>query len=448
MWKDIRKMSREEIIEELEALKQVRDLSQKVSVDKLLTKELNLEPLRKVNLTMTANGSLYHRTVGFFPELVEEMFNRRKIYKKKMLEAQQEYEKNPSKKLRNYISEYNNIQQNLKICLNSLYGALGNCGFRYYRLDNAKAITFSGQTVIKWIETKLNIYLNKIIGTEDRDYVIALDTDSTFLNFKPLVDKIFKDKLDDKTKIINFLDKICNTTFQEYINKSFNELSEYTNVYKNTLYMKREAIADRAIWTAKKRYILNVWDNEGVRYDEPKIKIKGLEAIKSSTPAICRSMIRDAVPIMMTGTEDDMIKYIVKCKEKFMSLPIQDVSFPRGVNKLDVYGSNISIYKKGTPFQIRGALLYNHYIRKKKLDHKYPIIQNGEKIKYCYMKLPNPIHENAISFIQTFPKELDLEKYVDYTTQFNKAFLDPLTNILDAIGWKSEKKINLTNFYC
>jgi len=159
-------------------------------------------------------------------------------------------------------------------------------------------------------------------------------------------------------------------------------------------------------------------------------------------------MIRDAVPIMMTGTEDDMIKYIVKCKEKFMSLPIQDVSFPRGVNKLDVYGSNISIYKKGTPFQIRGALLYNHYIRKKNLDHKYPIIQNGEKIKYCYMKLPNPIHENAISFIQTFPKELDLEKYVDYTTQFNKAFLDPLTNILDAIGWKSEKKINLTNFYC
>jgi DNA polymerase elongation subunit (family B) len=201
MWKDIRKMSREEIIEELEALKQVRDLSQKVSVDKLLTKELNLEPLRKVNLTMTANGSLYHRTVGFFPELVEEMFNRRKIYKKKMLEAQQEYEKNPSEKLRNYISEYNNIQQNLKICLNSLYGALGNCGFRYYRLDNAKAITFSGQTVIKWIETKLNIYLNKIIGTEDRDYVIALDTDSVVGDSVILVD-------DAKTTIEDFYNSV------------------------------------------------------------------------------------------------------------------------------------------------------------------------------------------------------------------------------------------------
>jgi DNA polymerase elongation subunit (family B) len=289
------------------------------------------------------------------------------------------------------------------------------------------------------------------IEVEDNHNFFANDIcvhNSNFLNFGPLVQKVFKGNISNKEKVINFLDKICSTTIQDYLDKSFDELSEYTNAYKNTLYMKREAIADRAIWTAKKRYILNVWDNEGVRYDEPKIKIKGLEAIKSSTPAICRSMIRDAVPIMMTGTEDDMIKYIVKCKEKFMSLPIQDVSFPRGVNKLDVYGSNISIYKKGTPFQIRGALLYNHYIRKKKLDHKYPIIQNGEKIKYCYMKLPNPIHENAISFIQTFPKELDLEKYVDYTTQFNKAFLDPLTNILDAIGWKSEKKINLTNFYC
>lgn len=417
------------------------------TIEGILNKDIDTDSYS--DYAICPNGCMYRKDIqGFFPELVEEMFNRRKIYKKKMLEAQQEYEKNPSEKLRNYISEYNNIQQNLKICLNSLYGALGNCGFRYYRLDNAKAITFSGQTVIKWIETKLNIYLNKIIGTEDRDYVIALDTDSNFLNFGPLVQKVFKGKVSDKEKVINFLDKICSTTIQDYLDKSFDELSEYTNAYKNTLYMKREAIADRAIWTAKKRYILNVWDNEGVRYDEPKIKIKGLEAIKSSTPAICRSMIRDAVPIMMTGTEDDMIKYIVKCKEKFMSLPIQDVSFPRGVNKLDVYGSNISIYKKGTPFQIRGALLYNHYIRKKKLDHKYPIIQNGEKIKYCYMTLPNPIHENAISFIQTFPKELDLEKYVDYTTQFNKAFLDPLTNILDAIGWKSEKKINLANFYC
>lgn len=289
------------------------------------------------------------------------------------------------------------------------------------------------------------------IEVEDNHNFFANDIcvhNSNYLNFGPLVNKFFGDKKVEKTKIIDFLDKICDGNFQEFINKSFDELAEYTNAYKNTLYMKREAICDRAIWTAKKRYILNVWDNEGVRYDEPKIKIKGLEAIKSSTPAVCRKMIKDAIPIMITGTEDDMIDYIKKCRKTFMSLTPEEISFPRSVNKLDVYGNKISIYKKGTPIQIRAVLLYNHHIRKNKLDNKYPIIQNGEKIKYCYLNLPNPINENAIGFIQTFPKELDLKKYVDYNTQYSKAFLDPLTHILDVIGWRTEKTVNLTNFYC
>jgi DNA polymerase elongation subunit (family B) len=262
------------------------------------------------------------------------------------------------------------------------------------------------------------------------------------------VNKVFGNTETDKEKIINFLDKICSTTFQEYLDKSFEELSLYTNAYKNTLHMKRETISDRGIWTAKKRYILNVWDNEGVRYETPKIKIKGLEAIKSSTPSICRDMIKQSVPIMMSGTESDMISYIKECKSKFMSLTPEEVSFPRSVNNLDEYSSKYQIYKKGTPIQVRGTLLYNYHIRKNKLDTKYPIIQNGEKIKYCYLTLPNPIHENVICFIQNFPKGLDLEKYVDYNTQFNKSFLDPLKLILDAIGWRTEKTVNLMNFYC
>lgn len=417
------------------------------SIQNILDKNMDTESYS--DYAICANGCMYRKDIqGFFPELVEEMFSRRKFYKKKMLEAQQQYEKTPTKELENYISEYNNIQQNLKICLNSLYGALGNSGFRYYRLDNAKAITFSGQAVIKWIENKLNQYLNKIVGTEDKDYVIALDTDSNFLNFGPLVEKVFNGNIPKKEKVINFLDKICATTFQEYLDKSFEELAQYTNAYKNTMYMKRETISDRGIWTAKKRYILNVWDNEGVRYEEPKIKIKGLEAVSSSTPAICREMFKKSVPIMMTGTEDQMIDYIKECKEKFFSSSPEKVSFSKSVNKLDVYQSKDTIYRKGTPIQVRATLLYNHHIRKRKLDTIYPIIQNGEKIKYCYLKLPNPIHEDVISFIQSFPKKLDLENYVDYNLQFEKAFLNPLKRILDAIGWKTEKTVNLTNFYC
>lgn len=417
-----------------------------ITIQKILDKSADTELYSEY--AICPNGCMYRKDIrGFFPELIEKMFNDRKAYKLKMLEAQKEYEISPSIELSNMISKYYNIQQNLKICLNSLYGSLGNEYFRYYKLDNAKSVTFSGQATIKWIESRLNVFLNKIIGTQNADYVIALDTDSNYLNFGPLVNKVFKDNTPSKTEIIDFLDKICGTTFQEYIDKCFQELMDYTNAYKNTLYMKREVICDRAIWTKKKRYILNVWDNEGVRFDKPKIKIKGLEAIKSSTPEVCRKMIKEAVPIMMTQTEDDMIKYIDECKTKFYEFSIAEISFPRSVNNLNTYGSKQTIYTKGTPMHVRGALLYNHYIKKKKLDNKYPIIQNGEKIKFCALKLPNPIHEDIISFIQNFPHELELNQYIDYNTQFNKSFLEPLRLILDAIGWRTEKTVNLANFY-
>lgn len=398
---------------------------------------------------IAANGCMYRKDMlGIFPKLIAEMFSKRKFYKKKMLEAQQQYEKTPTKELDNEISEWSSFQQNIKINLNSLYGALGNPGFRYYRLDNAVAVTSSGQTVIKWIEKKLNGYLNKLVGTVDKDYCIGLDTDSNFLNMGPLVNKVFNNKLPEKEKIVDFLDKACATKFQEFLDKSFQELADYTNAFENTLYMKRETISDRGIWTAKKRYILNVWDNEGVRYEKPKIKIKGLEAVQSSTPSICRKMLKDAVPILMTGTEDDMIEYIQECKKTFMSLTPEQVSFPKSANNLSVYSHIHDIYKKGTPLQVRGSLLYNYYIRRRKLDHKYPLIKEGDKIKYTYLKIPNPIREDVIAYIQTFPRELDLEKYVDYNTQFNKSFLAPLTRILDAIGWRTEKRVNLANFYC
>lgn len=417
------------------------------SVNNILNKVM--DPSLYPDYAIAANGCMYRKDMlGIFPKLIAEMFSKRKSYKKKMLELQQQYEKTPSNELENQISEYSSFQQNIKINLNSLYGALGNPGFRYYRLDNAVAVTSSGQTVIKWIEGKLNGYLNKLVGTTDKDYVLAMDTDSTFLYMGPFVNKVFKNKLPEKDKIVDFLDKACATKFQEFLDESFQELANYTNAYENTLYMKRETISDRGIWTAKKRYILNVWDNEGVRYEKPKIKIKGMEAVQSSTPAICRQMLKDAVPILMTGTEDDMISYIQKCKSTFMSLTPEQVSFPKSANNLAVYSHVHDIYKKGTPLQVRGSLLYNYHIKRKKLDHKYPLIKEGEKIKYTYLKVPNPIREDVISYIQNFPRELDLEKYVDYTTQFNKSFLAPLTRILNAIGWRTEKRVNLANFYC
>ena len=416
------------------------------TVDRILNEEINFE-LYKDN-AVCANGAMFRKDIrGFLPQLMEKMYGDRVVFKKKMLAAKQQYEKTPTKALEKEIARCNNIQMAKKISLNSAYGAIGNQYFRYYKLANAEAITLSGQVSIRWIENKTNEYLNNLLQTKDTDYVIASDTDSIYINFGPLVDKFFGAKSSDKAAIVSILDKICQEKLEPFIEGSYEKLASYVNAYDQKMQMKRENIADRGIWTAKKRYILNVWDSEGVRYEEPKLKMMGIEAVKSSTPAPCRRMIKDALKLMMSGTEEDVIDFIDKSRAEFKSLPPEQISFPRSVSDVQKYKGSAEIYIKGTPIHVRGALLYNHYLKDKKLTNKYSLIQNGEKIKFCYLKKPNILHENVISFIQDFPTELGLDKYIDYDLQFDKSFLEPLKIILDSIGWSVEKTINLELFF-
>ena len=426
-----------------ETLREIRHPSS--SVERILNEEItDFNP----EYATCANGAQYRKDVrGFLPELMEKMYDERVIFKKRMIQAKKDYEKTPDKSLEKEIARCNNIQMAKKISLNSAYGAIGNQYFRYFKLANAEAITLSGQVSIRWIENRMNRKLNKILKTEEVDYVIASDTDSIYLNMGPFVDAIFKGREATHVEIVDFLDKVCEMEFQKYIESSYEALAKYVNAYDQKMFMARENIADRGIWTAKKRYILNVWDSEGVRYADPKLKIMGLEAVKSSTPAPCRQMIKDGLKVIMSGTEDEMIEYIESCRKEFKSLPPEEISFPRSVSNVTKYKGDNTIYAKGTPMHVRGALLYNHYVKENKLDRKYAYIQNGEKIKFCYLKDPNPIRENVISFIQDFPKELNLTKYIDYETQFNKAFVEPVKAVLNAIGWEVERRISLESFF-
>ncbi|AOV60287.1 DNA polymerase [Synechococcus phage S-CAM9] len=416
------------------------------TVDKILNEDLTFELYK--DYAVCANGAMYRKDEqGFLPELMQKYYDERVIFKKKMIQAKKDNEKTPSIALQKEIARCNNIQMAKKISLNSAYGAIGNQYFRYYKLANAEAITLSGQVSIRWIENRMNGYLNKLLQTEEVDYVIASDTDSIYLNLGPLVTKFLGNKSDDKTAIVGLLDKICQDKLEPFIDKSYQDLADYVQAYDQKMFMKRENIADRGIWTAKKRYILNVHDSEGVRYAEPKLKIMGIEAVKSSTPAPCRQAIKDALKVVMKGTEDEAIDFIENFRKEFKSLPPEDISFPRSVSEVTKYKSNRAIYEKGTPIHVRGALLFNHHVKRLNLDSKYSLIKNGEKIKFCYLRSPNPIHENVMSFIQDFPRELGLEKYVDYDLQFEKSFLDPLKIILDVIGWGVEKTVNLESFF-
>ena len=416
-----------------------------ISVDKLLAKQVDTSSLDCC--TVCANGAIYDtHEQGFLPKLMEKIYEDRTIYKKKMIAAKQQYEKTPTIELKKEIARCNNIQMARKIQLNSAYGAIGNEYFRYFLITNAEAITLSGQLSIRWIENKMNEYLNKILKTDNEDYVIAADTDSIYLNMGPLVESIFRGREATTEKIVNFLDKICKVELETYIESCYQELAEYVNAYAQKMKMKRENIADKGIWTAKKRYILNVWDSEGVRYEKAKMKIMGLETARSSTPSYFRDKLKKAFEIILTKDNDILIDFITKVKLETRKQNVVDISFPRSLNNLDKYKGTIKLYEPKTPIQVRGAILYNHYIKQKKLSHKYPYIQEGEKIKYVYLKEPNPIQENVISYFQTLPEEFKLHKYIDYDMQFSKSFSDPLNSVLQSIGWISEKRGTLEAF--
>ena len=414
------------------------------NVEGFLKKEIELD----TEYCVAANGAQYRKDIhGFLPQMMQKMYDGRVIYKKKMLEAKQQYEKTPTVELMKEIARCNNIQMAKKISLNSAYGAIGNEHFRYYKLANAEAITLSGQLSIRWIEAKMNAYINKILKTDNVDYVIASDTDSIYLNMGPLVERVYQGREKTNEKVVGFLDKICQMELEPYIESSYQELADYVNAYDQKMQMKRENIADRGIWTAKKRYILNVWDSEGVRYKEPKMKIMGLETARSSTPAYFRDKLYAAFKIIIGKSNDELIAFINDVRTETRQRPYDQVAFPRGVNNLAKYRHPTEIYKKATPIHVRGALLYNHYIKKYKIENKHPLIQEGEKIKFMYLKTPNPIHENCISFFGDLPHEFGLEKYVDYTTQFEKSFLEPLKNVLQCIGWTHEKKVSIGSFF-
>jgi DNA polymerase elongation subunit (family B) len=211
--------------------------------------------------------------------------------------------------------------------------------------------------------------------------------------------------------------------------------------------MKREVIADRGIWTAKKRYILNVHDSEGVRYKEPKLKMMGIEAVKSSTPEICRTAIKDALKIVMMGKEHELQEFVLDFRKTFTSASFEEVAFPRGVSSIHKYRDSASLYRKSTPIHVRGSLVYNDQLVQKKLTQKYEQINEGEKIKFCYLKMPNPVKENVLSVPNYLPPELGISDYIDYDKQFDKAFLEPMKVILDTIQWEAERTASLESFF-
>jgi len=455
MFRNVKELTTEELQKELQSIELFEQEIGKINVDNMLSKSVDTSFLHTMQCTITPNGQLFRTDhEGFLPKMMAEMYEDRKKFKNLMLKSKQEYEneKDNSKlyEIEKRIARYNNLQLAKKVSLNSAYGALGSQYFRFYDLRMALGVTTAGQLSIRWIENKINEYMNKILSTKDVDYVIASDTDSIYLKLGPLVNKVYgADGVVSmpKVKVIDFMDKVCKDKIEPYISKSYAELAEYVHAYAQKMQMKREALADKGIWTAKKRYIMNVYNNEGVQYEEPDLKVMGLEMIKSSTPAAVREKMKESIRIIISGNQSDIHKFIADFREYFRTLPPEDISFPRGINGLDKYSDAATLYKSGTPIHVKGAILYNHYLKQKNLTKKYPLIQEGEKIKFSYLKRPNPFKDTVISYPSRLPKEFELDKYIDYNMQFEKTFLEPIRTILECIDWSTEPQSTLEDFF-
>jgi DNA polymerase elongation subunit (family B) len=402
-----------------------------------------------LNSCLACNGSTFTKDIrGFIPILIERTFNQRKEAKSRMIQLEKEYEQSKEEKLLPKIAALKIRQSVKKILANSLYGCLGNPAFVYSSPELATAVTVTGQVIIRKAEMAMNQYIQSLTK-DDNDYVIAVDTDSVYLNLDAIVQKI-----SEKTKISNitdFINQVCEQKIQPEFKKEMDLLGTTLGCKENKIVFKREAIASAGIFIAKKRYALLVHDLEGVRFAEPKLKIMGLETARSSTPTVVRNKLKDCIKIILTKTPEELSKYVDDFYDEFMSLPIEDIASPRGVKGVAKYSDTSSIYKSGTPIATKAALLHNAYVKKLNLSKEIPPIKENDKIKFVFVNIPNPYgmggRDAVIGFIGKAPKEFQIEKYIDRKKQFEKTFEEPLDNILQAIGWSITEQLTLDSFF-
>jgi DNA polymerase elongation subunit (family B) len=357
---------------------------------------------------------------------------------------------------------FDSRQHTMKIVSNSLYGALGAPGFRFYDIDNAESITLTGRTVIKHAMNKGDEWFTKQTGV-DKDYVIYVDTDSNYFSAKPIIDlmesKFNRDLSRDEKIDITYK---TSQAVEAYINSSWDEFCKhFLNSNKHFLNIKQEYVAEAGFWIAKKRYAQKIISEKGVKISkltdgkkEWKLDVKGMDVVRSNFPSAFRSLMSTILIGILDKTEklkiDDII---IKFKEEIPKKPLMDIMFPVGVKELKKYQTDSSgtfaAYKTGTPVHVKSALNYNNLLDHFKITTSQKIIDN-EKIKWTYLK-PNRfgLDSCAVKGFNDPPEIISfITEHIDYDKVFERALVNKLTDFYSALNWGAvPKNDNWADFF-
>lgn len=442
--------------------------------------EFHFETLRRYNVSFTPNVQFFsNEKMSFLSEIMRGIYSDRKVEKAKGLKYEQwagwckemskgDFHLESAMKSRYYDPEWyeehknidldaltevmkkwedlgvaqDTLQQGLKILMNAGYGAISNVWFKeYFNLNIAEAITTSGQLINKWNKRYTDDYLNKLCGTTGQDFVIAGDTDSNYICIERLVKQLWPDETDHH-KMVDNIDQWIKDEYQPKTNEWAQLLCNTMNGFEQRMVWEREVIASAAVWRAKKMYAMAVYDSEGIKYEKPKIKFKGLEARKSTTPEWCRERLVKCYEKILLGTEEEVQTLISGYKEEYMKLSVDDIAKASGVSDIEKCVASDGSFISGAHFAAKACVGYNRLVEKNE-DLGLPMIESGDKVQMVLLKPGNPFGQNYFAYPEFFPEELGLGKWVDYQAAFEKSFIDPIQSILDVVGWSHKRRVNL-----
>lgn len=397
------------------------------------------ELLQKYNYSMSPNGVFYTKSYyGILPTLNKKVYTDRKYHKKQMKKFEIEAEAIKSQDINAYnelismAGRSDTLQYTKKIQINAMYGAVGNAHSMFANSDMASGITSYGRLNIKMTTNYVISEINKM-SPDFNVYIIQQDTDSMYISLDSVVSAWDKTNTKTDAEKTEFCDQFIKRFIQPKINESSSKIAYWFNAYEDSLEMDREVIADVMISTGKKRYTARILDNEGVRLTTPKKKIVGLEIKRSSTPGDVRKTLDGVLDLLFEGDNNKLIDYIEAYRKTHTTNSIDSISIPSGVSDIDKYDQ----ITKSVPMHVRASKVMNDLIKRMNKESDYPLVVNGDKVKYVFLKEPNIIKSDVIAFKDPrMLEEFKLMKYIDYNRLFERTFINPVETLTNAIGWK------------